>query len=98
MKTTASLLRAIGFSILGFLILLLTVDSAEQWAFGKYPFLWIVLGVFILFVVAAEMLLAAYTGCYLKPLIRNSKNHIRLKKQKERKISLHGLSKNMQPC
>lgn len=59
MKTTASLLRAIGFSILGFLILLLTADSAEQWAFGKYPFLWIVLGVFILFVVAAEMLLAA---------------------------------------
>lgn len=59
MRTYTSFLRATGFSVLGFLILLWLGDTGDRWAFAEQPILWLVLVVFILFVVAGEMIIAA---------------------------------------
>ncbi|MRT16101.1 c-type cytochrome [Vitellibacter sp. q18] len=59
MKTTASILRVIGFTILAFFLLELTIDSGEQWAIAKYPIIWAVLAVLIVFAIALEIIAAA---------------------------------------
>ncbi len=58
MKTTASFLRVIGFAILAFFLLELTIDSGDQLAIVKYPIIWAVLGVLILFAIALEIVAA----------------------------------------
>lgn len=89
MKTTASLLRAIGLSILGFFILQFSVDSGEEWAYGKYPVLWLILGVFILFVVAAEMAVAALHRILYETLDEKQKEsyHLAEAKRKEKQFA-----------
>jgi|SRR5690625_1229579 len=84
MKTTASLLRAIGFSVLGFLILLISVDSGDQWAYAEYPVLWVILGVFVLFVVAAEMIVAALQRMLYETLNPEQKKAYQLKEAKKK--------------
>lgn len=84
MKTTASLLRAIGFSVLGFLILLISVDSGDQWAFAVYPMLWVILAVFILFVVAAEMIVAALQRMLYETLSPEQKEAYEAKEAKRK--------------
>ena len=59
MKTTASILRVTGFTILAFFLLELTIDSGEQWAIVKYPIIWAVLAVLIVFAIALEIIAAA---------------------------------------
>lgn len=59
MKTTASILRVTGFTILAFFLLELTIDSGEQWAIAKYPIIWAVLAVLIVFAIALEIIAAA---------------------------------------
>lgn len=59
MKTTASILRVIGFTILAFFLLELTIDSGEQWAIVKYPIIWAVLAMLVLFAIALEIIAAA---------------------------------------
>jgi cytochrome c oxidase cbb3-type subunit 3 len=59
MKTTASYLRVIGFMILAFFLLEITVDSGEEWAILKYPIIWAVLGMVFFFAIAMEIIAAA---------------------------------------
>lgn len=84
MKTTASLLRAIGFSILGFLILLFSVESGDQWAYAEYPILWLILAVFILFVIAAEMIVAALQRILYETLNPEQKKAYQVKETKKK--------------
>lgn len=84
MKTTASLLRAIGFSVLGFLILLISVDSGDQWAYAEHPILWVILAVFILFVVAAEMAVDAVQRILYETLNPEQKKAYQLKEAKRK--------------
>ena len=56
---TASFLRIIGFIILAFLLLEFIVDSGEDWAIVKYPIIWAVLGVLLVFAIALEIVAAA---------------------------------------
>ncbi len=59
MKTTASYLRVIGFMILAFFLLEITLDSGEGWAIVKYPIIWAVLGMVFFFAIALEIVAAA---------------------------------------
>lgn len=78
MKTTASLLRAIGFSLLGFLILNFSVDSGEGWAFSQHPILWLILIAFIIFVIAGEMIVAAIQRMLYETLTDKQKESYQL--------------------
>lgn len=86
MKTTASLLRAIGLSILGFFILHFSVESGDEWAYSKFPVLWLILAIFILFVVAAEMIIAALQRILFETLEEDQKKSYLVKEaQREEK-------------
>ena len=54
MRTTASYLRVLCFMVIAFLFLEFAVDSGDQWAIVKYPIIWLVLGVLLLFAIAVE--------------------------------------------
>jgi cytochrome c oxidase cbb3-type subunit 3 len=55
MRTIASYLRIICFLIIAFLIMEFAVDSGEQMAIEKYPVIWAVLGIALLFMIAIEI-------------------------------------------
>lgn len=59
MKTTASYLRVIGFMILAFIMMELIVASGDGLAIVKYPIIWAVLGMVLLFAIAFEVIAAA---------------------------------------
>jgi cytochrome c oxidase cbb3-type subunit 3 len=56
MKTFASYLRVIGFMVIAFLLLEFTIDSGDQMAIQKYPIIWGVLSMLLLFAVAIEVI------------------------------------------
>ena len=56
MKSFASYLRVIGFMMIAFLLLEFTIDSGDQMAIVKYPIIWGVLAMLILFAVAVEVI------------------------------------------
>eukprot|EP00746_Dinoflagellata_sp_MGD_P029597 gnl/MRDRNA2_/MRDRNA2_170087_c0_seq1.p1 gnl/MRDRNA2_/MRDRNA2_170087_c0~~gnl/MRDRNA2_/MRDRNA2_170087_c0_seq1.p1 ORF type:complete len:320 (+),score=6.88 gnl/MRDRNA2_/MRDRNA2_170087_c0_seq1:386-1345(+) len=56
MKSFASYLRVIGFMVIAFLLLEFTIDSGDQMAIVKYPIIWGVLAMLILFAVAVEVI------------------------------------------
>ena len=55
MKTAASYLRVIGFIIVAFLLLEFTIDSGEEMAIVKYPIIWAVLVMLLVFAIAIEI-------------------------------------------
>jgi cytochrome c oxidase cbb3-type subunit 3 len=56
MKTFASYLRVIGFTVIAFLLMEFTIDSGDQTAIEKYPIIWGVLAMLLLFAVAIEVI------------------------------------------
>ena len=56
MKSLASYLRVIGFLVIAFLLLEFTIDSGDQMAIEKYPIIWGVLAMLLLFAIAVEMI------------------------------------------
>lgn len=55
MKTTASYIRVIAFVVIAFFLLEFTVDSGDQMAMEKYPVIWGVLALILLFSIAVEI-------------------------------------------
>ena len=55
MKTGASYLRVIGFILIALFLLEFTVNSGEEWAIVKYPIIWAVLAMLLLFAIAIEI-------------------------------------------
>lgn len=55
MKTGASYLRVIAFMLIAFFLLEFTVDSGEEWAIVKYPIIWAVMAMVLLFAIAIEV-------------------------------------------
>jgi cytochrome c oxidase cbb3-type subunit 3 len=85
MKTTVSYLRVIGFMILAFFLLELTVDSGEDWAIVKYPITWAVLGMVLFFAIALEIVAAALQRILFAGLSEEAKaRYIATEKQREK--------------
>ncbi len=55
MKTVASYIRVIAFMVIAFALLELTVDSGDQMAIEKFPIIWGVLAMLLLFAIAIEV-------------------------------------------
>lgn len=55
MRTGASYLRVIVIMLIAFFLLELAVDSGEQLAIVKYPIIWAVLTMILLFAIAVEV-------------------------------------------
>lgn len=68
MRTTASFLRIIGFSVLGYLYLDWVGTTANTSIFVEQPWLWAVFVTIILFYIAGEICVAALGGIFYKTL------------------------------
>jgi len=55
MRTGASYLRVIGFIVIAFFLLEITVDSGQEWAIIKYPIILGVLAMLLVFAIAIEI-------------------------------------------
>lgn len=55
MKSVASYLRVIAFMVISFYLLEFAIDSGDQMAIEKYPILWAVLAMLLLFALAVEI-------------------------------------------
>ena len=73
MKTGTSYLRVIGFMALAFFLLEFTIDSGEQLAIMKYPIIWAVLILLLVFAVAIEIISAALTSILFRGLSDEAK-------------------------
>lgn len=68
MRSTASFLRILGFSLLGYLFLDWAGTTGETSVFVEQPWLWAIFGVIILFYIAGEICVAALQGVLYKTL------------------------------
>ena len=68
MRSTASFLRIIGFSLLGYLFLDWAGTTGETSVFVNQPWLWAIFGVIIVFYIAGEICVAALQGVLYKTL------------------------------
>ncbi|WP_432410083.1 cbb3-type cytochrome c oxidase N-terminal domain-containing protein [Rasiella sp. SM2506] len=73
MRTTASYLRIIGFIAIAFFLFEIIADAGEQWALEKYPILWAVLGVVLVFSIAVELIVEALQNILFKGLSDEAK-------------------------
>ena len=73
MKTTISILRVIAFMIVSFFLLEYLMDSGDQWAFNKYPIVWVVLGALLIFAIAFEIIASAFERVLHKSLSPEAK-------------------------
>ncbi|OEJ99118.1 cytochrome C oxidase subunit III [Flavivirga aquatica] len=68
MRTIASYLRVLGFSVLGYLFLDFIGSTGETSIFIEQPWVWVVLGVLILFHIAGEICAAALKSILYRAL------------------------------
>jgi cytochrome c oxidase cbb3-type subunit 3 len=73
MKTGASYLRVIAFMALAFFLLEFIIESGEELAIIKYPIIWAVLTMLLLFAIAVEIVSAAFKNILYSGLTPEAK-------------------------
>lgn len=73
MKSFASIFRVLLFLIIAFILFEVTVDSGDQWTIEKYPIVWAVLGVLLIFSIAIEIAVSAMQSILFKSLKAEAK-------------------------
>jgi len=68
MKTGTSYLRVIGFMALAFFLLEFTIDSGEELAIMKYPIIWAILVLLLVFAIAIEIISEALRSILFRGL------------------------------
>ncbi|NER14847.1 c-type cytochrome [Leptobacterium flavescens] len=89
MRTTASYLRIIGYLIFSFLLMELTIDSGDQMAIEKYPVIWAILGIVLLFSMATEICVEALRSILVRTLKAEAKEKY-MEAEAERKANQFG--------
>ena len=89
MKTGTSYLRVIGFMALAFFLLELSIDSGEQMAIMKYPIIWAVLILLLVFAIAIEIISAALKSILFRGLSDEAKERFLVSEEigKEKSLS-----------
>jgi len=89
MKSIASFLRVIAFLVIAFLLLEYTIDSGDQLAIEKYPIIWGVLAMLLLFAVAVEIISETLKSILYRGLSAEAQERY-LTLEKERKAQEFG--------
>jgi cytochrome c oxidase cbb3-type subunit 3 len=84
MKTLASYIRVIGLMVIAFLLLEYTIDSGDQMAIEKYPVIWGVLAMLLLFAIAVEIVSETLRSILFRGLSEEAQQRY-LASEKERK-------------
>lgn len=77
MKTGISYIRVIIFMVVAFWLLEFIIDSGEQLAIVKYPIIWAVLGVLLLFAIAVEVIVEAMNSILYRGLDEEAKKRFK---------------------
>ncbi|MBZ0328038.1 MAG: c-type cytochrome [Altibacter sp.] len=77
MKTGISYIRVIIFMVVAFWLLEFIIDSGEQMAIVKYPIIWAVLGVLLLFAIAVEVIVEAMNSILYRGLDEEAKKRFK---------------------
>lgn len=83
MKNTTSITRLLLLAILGFLILNFVGGTSDQWVFIKYPILWLIWGIYVLFLIAIEVVMAAMQRVLFESLSPEQQKNYLLKEKRE---------------
>ncbi len=81
MRSTASYLRVLAFLGIAYILLEVTVESGEQSAFITQPLTWLVLGMFLLFVIALEISIEALRSVLFRSLKSDAQERYLLAKK-----------------
>lgn len=84
MRTLASYIRVIGLMLIAFFLLEFTIDSGEQMAIQKYPVIWGVLAMLLLFAIAVEIVSETLKSILYRGLTAEAQKRF-LQAEKERK-------------
>lgn len=72
MKRLFSFLRITGLVVLAIILTEITLDTGDQWAFEKYPVLWLILAVILVLAIAIEASVASLEKNTFQVLITRS--------------------------
>lgn len=89
----ASIIRIIGFIILAFILMEISVDSGDQYAIVKFPIIWLILLVLILFAIAAELMLSALQNVLYRSLNPEAKSRYDSANQPEESKALQWIKR-----
>jgi len=84
MKTKTSILRALILALVGLVILSLFGASEDQWVLFKQPILWVVWGIYVLFLVAIEVVIAALQRMLYESLSEKQQKSYQLNEAKRK--------------
>lgn len=90
---TASILRVIGFTIVAFFLMEQIVDAGDQYAIIKYPIIWLILLVLVLFAIAAELMLSALKNVLYRSLDPEAKSRFDIMNQPKESVQLAWIKK-----
>lgn len=83
MRTTASFLRILGFSVFGYVFLDYVGSSEDTSVFTEKPWMWVLFGAIILFYIAGEICVAALKEVLYKTLSPEAKERYDLREARE---------------
>lgn len=84
MRTTASFLRILGFSVFGYVLLDYVGTTGDTSIFIEKPWMWVLFGAIILFYIAGEVCVAALKGVLYKTLPPEAKERYDQREAQER--------------
>ena len=93
MKSLASYLRVLGFMVLAFLLLEFTIDSGEQMAIEKYPIIWGVLAMLLLFAIAVEIISETLKSILYRGLSEEAQVKYRISEKDRKAQQFSGIKK-----
>ncbi|XLS30704.1 cbb3-type cytochrome c oxidase N-terminal domain-containing protein [Flavobacteriaceae bacterium M23B6Z8] len=93
MRTIASYLRVTFFLVVAFYLLELFVDSGDQMAIQKYPVIWAILGIVLLFMIAIEVSIESLKSVLYRSMKPEAQEQYDLKLAKEKETQFAGLKR-----
>lgn len=94
MRTFASYIRVIGFIVVSFLLLEFIIDSGEQMAVEKYPVIWGILAMLLLFAIAVEIISEALRSILYRGMTKEAQERFNLH-EKARQANRYSGIKNI---
>ncbi|MEZ4875334.1 MAG: cbb3-type cytochrome c oxidase N-terminal domain-containing protein [Flavobacteriaceae bacterium] len=93
MKTASSYLRVIGFMVIAFLLMEFTIDSGDQMAIEKYPIIWGVLAMLLLFAIAVEIIAETLKSILYRGLSEEAREKFLLSEKERKAQQFSGIKK-----
>ncbi|WP_340202298.1 cbb3-type cytochrome c oxidase N-terminal domain-containing protein [Ascidiimonas sp. W6] len=93
MRTIASYLRITFFLIIAFFLMEFMVDSGDQMAIQKYPVIWVILGIVLLFMIAIEISIESLNSILYRSMKPEAQQKYNVSLAHEKEAQFKGLKR-----